>query len=261
LLQSNSAHPTQFRVAGHLQEDARRTTDLHRAMTSLPAPVEFIHHPRARRYLLRVLPDGRVRVTLPRRGTLAAARSLVERMAPWIQRQRTALPDPDLTRRPWGHGTQVWYRGQPQPLVFLPSGRWELADLTGPLADAAADCRLLVENHLRRLATNELPPLVRAAAQRQGLQPALHRISIRAQRSRWGSCSRQGTLSLNWRLVQTPNFVRDYLIAHELAHLVQLNHSPCFWHTVETFDPAWRTAENWLRLHGREIMSWARAGH
>lgn len=230
-------------------------------MSSLPAPVEFLHHPRARRYLLRVLPDGRVRVTLPKRGSLAYARSLVEQMAPWIQRQRVALPNPDLIQRPWGPGTQVWYRGHPESLTFLPSGHWQLADLTGPLAEATADCRAQVENHLRRLATHELPQLVRAAAQRHGLHPALHRVSIRAQRSRWGSCSRQGTISLNWRLVQTPTAVRDYLIAHELAHLVHLNHSPSFWHTVETFDPAWRTAENWLRLHGREIMSWARAGH
>jgi len=142
-------------------------------------------------------------------------------------------------------------------LAFLPSGHWQLADLTGPLADPSADCRVQVEYQLRQLAAHELPPLVHAAAQRHGLLTALHRNSIRAQRRRWGSCSPQGTISLNWRLVQTPTFVRDYLIAHELAHLVHLNHSPCFWHTVASFDPAWRTAENWLRLHGRDIMSWA----
>jgi len=73
---------------------------------------------------------------------------------------------------------------------------------------------------------------------------------VRDQRSRWGSCSLQGTISLNWRLVQTPDFVRDYIIYHELMHLWEMNHSERFWARVEEVCPAWRDAELWLKRNG-----------
>jgi len=72
---------------------------------------------------------------------------------------------------------------------------------------------------------------------------------VRSQKSRWGSCSRRGTISLNWRLIQTPDFVRDYIILHELAHLREMNHSPRFWRAVIEFCPGYRDAERWLRAH------------
>ena len=72
-------------------------------------------------------------------------------------------------------------------------------------------------------------------------------ISVRNQRSRWGSCSAGGTISLNWRLVQTPDFVRDYIIYHELMHLKEMNHSNRFWTRVEEVCPHWRDAERWLK--------------
>jgi predicted metal-dependent hydrolase len=76
------------------------------------------------------------------------------------------------------------------------------------------------------------------------------RVTVRAQRTRWGSCSRRGTVSLNWRLVQTPDFVRDYIILHELAHLRHMNHSARFWREVERLCPEYRTAEHWLKKQG-----------
>ena len=72
---------------------------------------------------------------------------------------------------------------------------------------------------------------------------------MRNQRSRWGSCSRRGTISLNWRLVQTPAYVRDYLVLHELAHLKEMNHSRRFWREVERLCPGFREAERWLKQH------------
>jgi predicted metal-dependent hydrolase len=78
---------------------------------------------------------------------------------------------------------------------------------------------------------------------------AIRRVSVRNQRSRWGSCSRRGTISLNWRLVQAPVFVRDYIILHELAHVKELNHSPRFWREVERLCPDFAEAERWLRGH------------
>jgi len=73
------------------------------------------------------------------------------------------------------------------------------------------------------------------------------RVTVRGQRTRWGSCSRRGTISLNWRLIQTPEDVRDYIILHELAHLRQMNHSDRFWREVERLCPDYRSAERWLK--------------
>jgi predicted metal-dependent hydrolase len=77
----------------------------------------------------------------------------------------------------------------------------------------------------------------------------VRRISIRNQRSRWGSCSRRGTISLNWRLIQAPPAVRDYLILHELAHFREMNHSQRFWREVARLCPQFAEAERWLNQH------------
>jgi predicted metal-dependent hydrolase len=75
------------------------------------------------------------------------------------------------------------------------------------------------------------------------------RVTVRNQRSRWGSCSRRGTISLNWRLIQAPGFVRDYIILHELAHLRHMNHSRRYWAEVERLCPGYLEAERWLKRH------------
>ena len=75
-------------------------------------------------------------------------------------------------------------------------------------------------------------------------------VTVRNQRSRWGSCSAGGTISLNWRLVQTPDSVRDYIIYHELMHLREMNHSDRFWMRVAEICPWWNDAELWLKRNG-----------
>jgi predicted metal-dependent hydrolase len=105
----------------------------------------------------------------------------------------------------------------------------------------------VIERHLRKLAAQELPARVFELAGLHKLP--VQRVMVRNQRSRWGSCSRRGTISLNWRLVQTPLSVRDYLVLHELAHLKQMNHSRQFWNEVERLCPAFREAECWLKQH------------
>jgi predicted metal-dependent hydrolase len=74
-------------------------------------------------------------------------------------------------------------------------------------------------------------------------------VSIRGQRTRWGSCSSEGAISLNWKLLAAPIDVIDYVIVHELAHIRHLDHSPQFWSLVETFYPDWRLAKLWLKEH------------
>ena len=82
----------------------------------------------------------------------------------------------------------------------------------------------------------------------------VHRISIRNQRSRWGSCSRRGSISLNWRLVLVPDFVREYVMLHELMHRRELNHSPRFWGLVAALCPRLVEARHWLRTEGQALF-------
>jgi predicted metal-dependent hydrolase len=101
--------------------------------------------------------------------------------------------------------------------------------------------------HLWKLAAAELAPKVYEFAAVHQLK--VQRVTVRNQRSRWGSCSRRATISLNWKLIQAPPFVRDYIILHELMHLRQMNHSARFWGEVEAVCPEYKTAEKWLKEH------------
>jgi predicted metal-dependent hydrolase len=101
---------------------------------------------------------------------------------------------------------------------------------------------------LRTAAAAALPCRLRALAAAHGLRVA--RVTIRNQHTRWGSCSRSGSVSLNWRLVLMPDPVRDYVLIHELMHLRHANHSRRFWRAVEEACPWYREARRWLRKHG-----------
>jgi predicted metal-dependent hydrolase len=115
--------------------------------------------------------------------------------------------------------------------------------------DSAGDVRREVEGRLWEIAAQELPPRVlELAAQHQF---PVRRVTVRNQRSRWGSCSRRGTISLNWRLIQAPWFVRDYIVLHELAHFKEMNHSRRFWAEVARLCPDFANAERWLKQHAQ----------
>jgi predicted metal-dependent hydrolase len=210
----------------------------------------MVRNPRARRYLLRLRSDGTARVTIPRGGSPAVARQFVERHAQWLERQWQRLQTQPRKPAVWPMGTEILLRGE---TVRIEAG---LNDGTATVhfgsesirvPDPAADLRPAIEGHLRQLAARELPPRMLELAARHGL--TVNRITVRNQKSRWGSCSRRGTLSLNWRLIQTPAFVSDYICLHELMHLRHMNHSPLFWREVERVCPDYQNAERWLKAH------------
>jgi hypothetical protein len=210
----------------------------------------FVCNRRARRYILRLRPDGAARVTVPRGGSLVEAKRFAERNVAWLEQQllRQAL----RPRRPetWSVGTEIFFRGERVRLEHGVNGEAGLVRFgreAVPVADTAGDLRPAIERHLRRLAAQELPARVLELAALHSLP--VRRVTVRNQRSRWGSCSRSGTISLNWRLVQTPVIVSDYLVLHELAHLKQMNHSRRFWVEVEQLCPGFREAERWLKQH------------
>jgi predicted metal-dependent hydrolase len=218
---------------------------------SRPVPLLMVRHPRARRYLLRLRPDGVARVTIPRGGSAAEARRFVERHRAWLERQWERLQARPRLPATWQIGSELWFRGESVRIQSTVPGRIDFGDQTLPVADSAADLRPAIEQRLRQLAARELPRRVGELARRHGF--AVNRVTVRNQRTRWGSCSRRGTVSLNWRLVQAPDSVRDYIILHELAHLRQMNHSDRFWQEVERLCPDYRAAECWLKQH-RELL-------
>ncbi len=183
---------------------------------------------------------------------MAEAKRFAERNVGWLEQQLLRQALRPQRPEPWSPGAVIFFRGEPVRLAPGQNGEAALVCFGGevvPVPAAGGDLRPAIERHLRQLAARELPARVFELAALHHL--AVKRVMVRNQRSRWGSCSRRGTISLNWRLVQTPLFVRDYLILHELAHLKEMNHSRRFWGEVARLCPDYPEAERWLKQHSR----------
>ena len=201
---------------------------------------------RARRYILRVRPDGTVRVTVPRGGSRREAEDFVRQHSRWIERERRRVRVEHAPSQ-WRHGSEILFRGRAVALTIRPHASRFLVSYADRefAADSDANLRTAVEADLMRVARVELPALH---------QIPTGRISIRDQRSRWGSCGRGGNIALNFRLVQMPDQVRDYVLLHELMHVRQQNHSRRFWKLVAAVCPDYRDWERWLRTSGRALF-------
>ena len=238
----------------------------------VPSPVirASIHHAgvegivlersrRARNYRLTLRRDGTAVATIPARGSEREALRFVELHREWLERARERERQRPRPADIWTVGTFVLWRGQMseirigttatpwagtgqvRPKVCLAADVFQVSKLEG-------DLRPTLEAHFARRAKIELPARTWELAAVTGMDVKL--VTVRNQRSRWGSCSTNGTISLNWRLVQTPDFVRDYIIYHELMHLREMNHSERFWARVSEVCPAWRDAERWIKRNG-----------
>jgi predicted metal-dependent hydrolase len=214
--------------------------------------LQLVRNPRARRYILRLLPGGTARVTIPRGGSAAEATRFAHRHTEWLQKQLVRLAQPGAERKSWKAGDLIYYRGTPVALETHATdavSHIHFGDQSVSVPDTEADLRPHIERHLRKLASSELPARARELASEHGF--VFSKVTVRNQRTRWGSCSVRGSISLNWRLVQTPESVRDYIILHELAHLRQMNHSTRFWREVARICPEYQTAELWLKRNSK----------
>jgi predicted metal-dependent hydrolase len=219
-------------------------------------PLRIVTSPRARRYLLRLEEDGAARLVIPRRGSRAEAMRFLERSRNWLQRRHAQWLARRPLREPWQDGTIILFRGEEVRLTAegdLVGVTLSFAGETSRGVTPAADYRGAVQAHLRGLAERELPPRTRELAIGHGI--AISRVTVRAQKTRWGSCSARGTISLNWRLIHAPSFVRDYLIVHELMHRRQMNHSARYWKLVDDAFPRWREAESWLKKTRLDVLA------
>lgn len=248
LRQVSSTECVQFEFI--LNPAGRSSADEFLAVNGRQIPMALIRNSRARRYVLRLRPDGSARVTIPRGGSATEARRFAERNKRWLERQLQRQAAHPNRPNEWLIGTEILFRGEPARIEAGVNGESGMIRFGGQavrVADPAADLRPAIERHLWRLAAKELPPRILEYA-------ALHRLpvrrtTVRNQRSRWGSCSRRGTISLNWRLIQTPLHVQDYIVLHELCHLREMNHSARFWREVERLCPGFEAAEQWLKQH------------
>lgn len=206
---------------------------------------------RARNYTLRVKDAAATPVlTMPVYGSLNEARGFLDRNSEWLARQIAKAPAP----RPIADGASIPLRGVPHMIRHTPGKRGTVsldADDASPtlvVSGAAEHMRRRVFDFLRREARRDIESAALGYASRLGVRPKA--IRLRDTITRWGSCSVSGELSFCFRLVMAPPFVLDYLAAHEVAHLREMNHSRRFWRLVEDVCPDHDRARRWLIREG-----------
>ncbi|HRO11442.1 M48 family metallopeptidase [Amaricoccus sp.] len=203
---------------------------------------------RARRMVLRVAHPGTgPTLTLPPGVSVSRARDFLNDHEGWLRRHLAARPRPAMvgegTVLPFGDRTLTISAAAARATVH----RDGVLGVPGPAEGRPARVAAWLREEARRACATAVD---RHAAQ-LGVRPG--RISMRDPRSRWGSCTADGDLMFSWRLIMAPSAVLDYVVAHEVAHLVELNHSPRFWAVVARLYPEYEAPREWLRRHGAEL--------
>jgi len=232
-------------------------------LEALGAPIEVRRHPAARRLTLRVSKTKRaVIVTIPAECRMEEAGKFLKSNLDWVRERLGRVPEPV----PFTDGAKIPLRGRMHCVCFCGAARAKaVVDVADP---AGAMPRLLVSGRLehasRRLrdwlfeqARADLDTCVTRHVKTLGVKA--RSISLRDQTSRWGSCTAGGLLSFSWRLILAPAHVLDYVAAHEVAHLVEMNHGPRFWKHVARCMPRLEEAKRWLRSHGADLHRYGAA--
>lgn len=192
-------------------------------------------------------------VTLPLRLPEHEAERAIRQKLGWILDKLARQAEQPVSAG-FAAGCSVLWLGEPKCLRMGARTRLDGADLHVAAADRHEEIAQAITRFFQRTARTYFAERVAVWSQRMGLVP--ERLSLSSARGRWGSCSSSGALRLNWRLMQAPPAVIDYVVIHELAHLAELNHSPRFWAIVEQHCPAWVSHRDWLKHHGNLLMGW-----
>lgn len=211
----------------------------------------FKHHHRAKRMKLRydAATDSAV-ITMPPRSKKSDAEKFALQNIEWLQRQRLKTP----TKLYLFPGYTIYYRGKKHLIVHKPdrTGRVLVQNdeiiVGGPLEGLPTR----LENYFKKQARIIIEPIAHKMA--DDVNKTIKRIQIRDTKSRWGSCSSSGALSFSWRLIMAPDEILDYVVAHEVAHLRELNHSREFWRVVDQLVNHARSSRKWLKTTGQELM-------
>jgi predicted metal-dependent hydrolase len=238
----------------HVAELSSQTRSVR--LEDIGAQLEVRRHPGARRLTLRVSRTRRaVIVTLPLQCDLDEAGTFLNRHIDWVRARLDSLPN----HIPFEDAAIMPLRGEPHRILFTGNKRSRIVSL-----DREAGClpailvpgpKDLAANRLTRWlfdeARSDLDKSVGHHARLLSLKAK--RIAIRDQTSRWGSCSTTGALSFSWRLILAPSHVLEYVAAHEVAHLAEMNHGPKFWALVKKIRPDFETAKQWLQVRGPDL--------
>lgn len=221
------------------------------ALPGGPARVEWRRSARAKRVSLRIDPrHGAVVVTLPPRAGRPAGMALLMTHADWVSDRLAALPE----RVRFADGAVLPVGGVPHVIRHVPEqsgGAWlETGEIrvSGRAEFVARRVGDFLRAEARRRLVAALAPKIAAS----GLKPS--RVSVKDTRSRWGSCAPDGSLAFSWRLLMAPEFVLDYVAAHELAHLRHMNHGPRFWALTRTLTGHTDAAVAWLHHEGARLL-------
>ncbi len=216
-------------------------------------PVVLRRNAQARRMTMRLAPDGsEVRITLPQWGRTAEALEFAKKRQGWLAGQLAAVPQAASL----GADGLLPYRGDQLPICHNPAAprRVRLNEgelhIGGPAEALQQRLRRWLEGEARRLLSEDLAFYCARATQ------TAPRLMLSNAQRRWGSCARDGTIRINWRLIMAPDMVRRSVVAHEVAHLVHFDHSPAF-HAMlgELFEHDIRAANRWLKREGRGLYA------
>jgi len=215
-----------------------------------PIPYAVRRAPRAKRVRVAVEADGSVVVLLPPRAAEREAAAAVRELRPWIERrvQEAAARTRRMARPP---GLVPFLGGE---LRLAPEAGRTRVHRRGDALLVPRDAALqpeAIERWYRRSARAELAPRLDEAV--AALGSSYTALTIRNQRTRWGSCSATGAMSFNWRLLLAPEEVLDYVIWHEACHLVHLDHSARFWGLLAEHRPGYREPQRWLKANGAAL--------
>jgi predicted metal-dependent hydrolase len=213
---------------------------------------------KARLARLEIRPEAGLTVVVPSHYSMDRVRPLLFKKQRWIVDKLDRYGFLDGQRgNPLKAGDLLPYLGRNMKLETQESqdeaGSVRLGggSLVVCMAPGATKLHLSLERWYRKEAKNKIEPLVEQLSRRMGLR--YNRVTLRGQKTLWGSCSRKRNLNFNWRLMMTPEPVIEYVVVHELAHLKQMNHSHRFWEIVERHCSSWREQRKWLRDHSREL--------
>lgn len=224
--------------------------------------ISYTHrtHSRSRTIKIKVESDGKVVVVTPPRISTKKIDNFVKQSEQWIKKslakvkKRSSFGVTDKQVMIFGkkYTRKVDYSSSSHSGVFLKNN----ALIINPLSDPSLisegklkkNTQSQLDNFLKNTASKYIVPRLNQLAKKMKIK--FNKVTLRQQKTRWGSCSSKGNLNFNWRLIHCPTKVIDYVIIHELSHRVHLNHSHKFWELVSKYDPEHRTHSGWLKRHG-----------